>query len=111
MKKTSVGLELKVTGENYRFAKFSGLKADKLMIGSMIASGAICGFVGMMLIYGYQGRMTDSVSNEFYYDGMLVAMIMNYNPVGIIIMSVFFAMLSTGATMMDMTVGISSQLY
>lgn len=81
------------------------------MIGSMIASGAICGFVGMMLIYGYQGRMTDSVSNEFYYDGMLVAMIMNYNPVGIIIMSVFFAMLSTGATMMDMTVGISSQLY
>lgn len=111
MKKTSVGLEMKVTGENYRFSKFSGLSSGKIMIGSMVASGAICGFVGMLLIYGYQGSMTDSVSNEFYFDGMLVAMIMNYNPVGIIIMSIFFAMLSTGAALMDMTVGISSQLY
>ena len=77
----------------------------------MVASGAICGFVGMLLVYGYQGRMTDSVSNEFYFDGMLVAMIMNYNPIGIIIMSFFFAILSTGAALMDMTVGISSQIY
>ncbi len=111
MNMTSQGLQMKVTGENRRFAIFSGLPADKIMIWSMVASGAICGFVGMLLIYGYQGHMTDGVSNEFYYDGMLVAMIMNYNPVGIIIMSFFFAILSTGSTMMDMTVGVSSQLY
>lgn len=111
MKQTSIGLEMKVTGENYRFAKFSGLPGDKIMIGSMVASGAICGIVGMFLIYGYQGQMTSTASNEFYFDGMLVAMIMNYNPIGIIIMSLFFAVLSTGSTMMDMTVGISSQLY
>lgn len=111
MKKTSVGLEMKVTGENFRFARFSGLPGGKIMVGSMAASGAICGFMGMLMVYGYQGRMTDSISNEFYFDGMLVAMIMNFNPVGIVIMSLFFAMLSTGATMMDMNVGISSQLY
>ena len=81
------------------------------MVTSMVVSGAICGFVGMLLVYGYQGHMTDGVSNEFYFDGLLVAMIMNYNPVGIIIMSFFFAILSTGSTMMDMTVGISAQLY
>ena len=111
MTQTSQGLQMKVTGENRRFAIFSGLPANKIMIISMTISGAICGFVGMLLVYGYQGLMTDSVSNEFYYDGLLVAMIMNYNPVGIIIMSFFFAILSTGSTMMDMTVGISSQLY
>ena len=111
MNMTSQGLQMKVTGENRRFAIFSGLPADKIMIASMVASGAICGFVGMMLVYGYQGHMTDSVSNEFYFDGLLVAMIMNYNPVGIIIMSFFFAILSTGSTMMDMSVGISSQIY
>ena len=111
MNMTAQGLQMKVTGENRRFAIFSGLPADKIMIASMVASGAICGFVGMLLVYGYQGHMTDSVSNEFYFDGLLVAMIMNYNPVGIIIMSFFFAILSTGSTMMDMTVGISSQMY
>ncbi|MBR5315576.1 MAG: ABC transporter permease [Firmicutes bacterium] len=111
MNMTAQGLQMKVTGENRRFAIFSGLPADKIMVASMVASGAICGFVGMLLVYGYQGQMTDSVSNEFYFDGLLVAMIMNYNPVGIIIMSFFFAILSTGSTMMDMTVGISSQIY
>ena len=55
--------------------------------------------------------MVDTISTEFYFAGMLVAMIMNYNPIGIIIMSGFFAILNTGATMMDMTMGISTQIY
>ncbi|MEY8364123.1 ABC transporter permease [Anaerovoracaceae bacterium 41-7] len=111
MKMTSTGLQIKVTGENERFARFAGLPSSKLMIGSMVASGAICGFVGMFLVYGSQGHMTEAVSNEFYFDGMLVAMIMNYNPVGIIIMSFFFAIMSVGAAYMDMMVGVSTQIY
>ncbi len=111
MKMTSTGLQIKVTGENERFARFAGLPSSKLMIGSMVASGAICGFVGMVLVYGSQGHMTEAVSNEFYFDGMLVAMIMNYNPIGIIIMSFFFAIMSVGAAYMDMMVGVSTQIY
>lgn len=110
MKKTSIGLEMKVTGENQRFAFFSGLKKDKIMIGSMIASGAICGLVGMFEVYGYQGRFMDSISNEFYYDGMLVAMIVKYNPIGIMIMSFFFAIINVGASYMELRVGISGEL-
>ena len=111
MKMTSTGLQIKVTGENERFARFAGLPSSKLMIGSMVASGAICGFVGMFLVYGSQGHMTEAVSNEFYFDGMLVAMIMNYNPIGIIIMSFFFAIMSMGAAYMDMMIGVSTQIY
>ncbi len=111
MKMTSTGLQIKVTGENERFARFAGLPSGKLMIGSMVASGAICGFVGMLMVYGYQGQMSEAVSNEFYFDGMLVAMIMNYNPIGIIIMSFFFAIMSVGAAYMDMMVGVSTQIY
>ena len=110
MEKTSTGLEMKVTGENARFAFFSGLDAGKIMIWSMIASGAICGLVGMFEVYGYQTRFMDSISNEFYYDGMLVAMIMNYNPIGIIIMSFFFAIIDIGATAMEFKVGISGEI-
>ncbi|MGF6375923.1 ABC-type uncharacterized transport system permease subunit [Clostridiales Family XIII bacterium PM5-7] len=110
MGKTTLGLEMKLTGENERFAFFSGLKKDKLMIWSMIASGAICGIVGMFEVYGIQGRFTGAISNQFYFDGMLVAMIMNYNPVGIIIMSFFFAILKIGASAMELTTGISGEI-
>lgn len=111
MNMTSTGLQIKVTGENERFAKFAGLPSSRLMIGSMVASGAICGFVGLFLIYGSQGNMTEAVSNEFYFDGMLVAMIMNYNPIGIIIMSFFFAIMNIGSSHMEMMVGVSIQIY
>lgn len=110
MKKTTMGLEMKVTGENPRFAFFSGLKKDKIMVLAMVASGAICGLVGMFEVYGYQQRFMDSISNEFYYDGMLVAMIMNYNPLGIIIMSFFFAVIDIGAGAMELSIGISGEL-
>lgn len=110
MEKTSAGLEMKVTGENERFAFFSGLKKDKIMIWSMIASGAICGLVGMFEVYGYQHRFLNTISNEFYYDGMLVAMIMNYSPVGIILMSLFFAVIDIGASAMELSEGISGEL-
>ena len=110
MKKTTIGLEMKVTGDNERFAFFAGLPKDKIMIWSMVMSGVICGLAGMFEVYGYQARFQSSISNEFYYDGMLVAMIMNYNPVGIIIMSFFFAIIDIGATAMEFSTGISGHL-
>lgn len=110
MGRTTIGLEMKVTGENERFAFFSGIRKDKLMIWSMVASGAICGLVGLFEVYGIQGRFNENISNEFYYDGMLVAMIMNYNPVGIIIMSFFFAILKIGAFAMELSTGISGEI-
>ena len=64
----------------------------------------------MFEVYGYQIRFQDSISNEFYYDGMLVAMIMNYNPVGIIIMSFFFAVIDIGASAMEFSTGVSGEI-
>ncbi len=110
MQKTSIGLEMKVTGENERFAFFSGLKKDRIMLLSMVASGAICGLVGMFEVYGYQNRFMPSISNGFYYDGMLVAMITNYSPVGIILMSFFFAVIAIGSSAMELNVGISGEI-
>lgn len=110
MQKTSIGLEMKVTGENERFSFFAGLPKDKIMIWSMVASGVICGLAGMFLVYGYQFRFQGSISNEFYYDGMLLAMIMNYNPIGIILMSSFFAIIDIGASAMEFSTGISGEI-
>ena len=110
MRKTTAGFEMKLTGYNERFARFSGIKAGKLAIWSMVASGAICGLVGMFEVFGLHKRFVTTVSNEFYFDGMLVAMIMRYQPLGIILMSLFFGVLKVGATAMEGDVGISSEL-
>ena len=110
MTHTTGGYEYGITGKNAEFAKYSGLKTNKIAVWSMIISGAMCGLVGMFEVYGNQGRFVTTISNEFYFDGMLVAMIMRYNPFGIILMSIFFAMMKIGSASMELKVGISSEL-
>ena len=110
MKKSSTGFQMKLTGQNERFAKYSGIKAGRLALWSMVASGAICGLVGMFEIFGLHGRFIESVSSEFYFDGMLVAMIMRYNPVGIILMSLFFGAMEIGGAAMELNANIPSSL-
>lgn len=111
MSKTTVGYEMKLSGDNPRFAKFAGLKVDTIVILSMVVSGAICGLVGMFEVYGVRGNYQDGISKEYYFDGLLVAMIMRYKPVGIIFMSFAFAFLKVGATGMELNAGVPGELY
>ncbi len=110
MSRSSVGFEMKLTGDNDRFARYGGIHTDKLMLWAMVLSGAICGMVGMLEVFGLHRRFLTTVSNEFYFDGMLVAMIMRYQPLGVILMSFFFAILNIGSKSMELTAGISSEL-
>ena len=100
-----------MTGQKRRFAFFAGLKVDTLTIGAMTISGAMCGLVGMFEVYGLKGNYQDGISNEFYFDGLLVAMIMRYSPVGIIFMSILFAVLRIGASGMELNAGVPGELY
>ena len=110
MSRSSVGFEMKLTGENDRFARYGGIRTGSLMLWAMVFSGAICGLVGMLEVFGLHKRFLTTVSNEFYFDGMLVAMIMRYSPFGVILMSFFFAVLSIGSKSMELSAGVSSEL-
>ena len=111
MSKTTTGYEMKLVGQNSRFARFAGLNADRLTILAMTASGMICGLVGMFEVYGLKGNYQDGISNEYYFDGLLVAMIMRYKPVGIICMSFAFAFLKVGAQGMELNAGVPGEMY
>ena len=111
MGKTAKGYEMKLVGENPRFAKFAGLKVDATVIGSMVISGMLCGLVGMFEVYGLKGNYQDGISKEYYFDGLLVAMIMRYKPAGIIAMSFLFAFLKVGAAGMELNAGVPGELY
>ena len=110
MSRSSTGFEMKLTGENDTFARYGGISTGRLMLWSMVFSGAICGMVGMLEVFGLHKRFITTVSNEFYFDGMLVAMIMRYNPFGVVLMSFFFAVLSIGGKSMELSAGVPSEL-
>ncbi len=110
MQKTATGYEMRITGSNPRFAFFSGLKTDRIVILGMVVSGMMCGLVGMFRVYGVEHLYRASISNDYYFEGLTVAMISQYNPVTVIFLSLFFAVLKIGAQGIEL-IGIPSQIY
>ena len=111
MSKTTLGYEMKLVGNNPRFSRFAGLKVDITVIGAMVISGMMCGLTGMFEVYGLKGNYQDGISKDYYFDGLLVAMIMRYRPAGIIAMSFLFAFLKVGAAGMELNAGVPGELY
>ena len=110
MQKTTIGYEMKLTGQNPRFARFSGMRIDRKIIVCMAISGAMCGLVGMFRVYGAEHLYRSSVSNDYYFEGLMVAMIARYQPLATILLSLFFAVLKIGAEGLQQ-VGVPNQIY
>ncbi len=111
LQKTTKGYEMRLTGDNPRFALFAGLKTDRIVIITMVISGMMCGLVGMFRVYGAERIFkTTAVSNEYYFEGLMVAMIAQYQPLPTIIISLIFAILKIGAMGMQ-SVGVPIQIY
>ena len=110
MQKTTPGYEMKLTGQNPRFARFSGLRIERKIILCMTISGAMCGLVGMFRVYGAEHLFKPAVSNDYYFEGLMVAMIARYQPLATILLSLFFAVLKIGAEGLQQ-VGVPNQIY
>ena len=110
MEKTSFGYELKMTGQNRLFARYGGINDKKQMIISMLISGGLCGIAGAFEVLGVHYRFLQNISPEFAFDGMLIALIVKNNPIGIALMSIFFGALKTGSISMENATGIPSEL-
>ena len=111
MQKTSRGYEMKLTGQNERFARFIGIRTDHLVLVCMLLSGALCGLVGMFRVYGAEHLFRDSISRDYYFEGLMVAMIARYQPLAVVFLSLFFAALKIGAQGMELAAGVPNQIY
>lgn len=111
MQKTSRGYEMKLTGQNERFARFIGIRTNRLVLVCMLLSGALCGLVGMFRVYGAEHLFRDSISRDYYFEGLMVAMIARYQPLAVVFLSLFFAALKIGAQGMELAAGVPNQIY
>ena len=90
MQKTSRGYEMKLTGQNERFARFIGIRTSRLVLVCMLLSGALCGLVGMFRVYGAEHL---------------------FQPLAVVFLSLFFAALKIGAQGMELAAGVPNQIY
>jgi len=107
-RRSSVGFELRLRGLNQRFARYGGVALNRQTLGVMLASGAIAGLVGAIMVLGSQFRYTDGAltAPQYSWSGTLAALLAGGEPLGSVIAAVLFAALQTGGFAMERSVEI-----
>lgn len=95
--KTRWGYEMRMVGENRRFADYGGIKSGNVIIRSLVISGAIAGLAGCMEVLGNYHRIMTGFSSGLGFDGLSVAMLGTSNPIGVVIVSFLLAGIRQGA--------------
>ncbi len=111
-KKMVFGYESKMTGLNPNFAKYGGIKENRVMIKTLALSGAIAALAGIAEIYGFKYRYIDGMftSASYAWTGLMAALIANLHPVGILVSSIFLAGLQVGGQAIQRTANIPVQM-
>lgn len=80
LKKTKHGYEISVVGESHNTARYVGINVKKVIIRTMILSGAICGLAGFLLVSGHHHTLSSNLSNNNGFTGVLIAWLGGFEP-------------------------------
>ena len=108
--KTKTGYEFRIVGFNPTFAASSGMPVKRSMFLAMLISGGLVGLGGACMITGFFGRFLASFSSGYGWDGMMISLLAQNHPLGVLPASLFYAALANGALTMQSQTGVSQQV-
>ena len=91
------GYEISVVGESENTAKYVGINVKTVIIRTMILSGALAGFVGMLLVANGACTITTDIVGGRGFTAILVSWLAKFNPLVMIASSFLVAFLDAGA--------------
>lgn len=97
LKYSKHGYEISVVGESQRTASYVGIKVDRVIMRTLILSGAICGFTGWMMVSGIDHTITTTLAGGRGFLGIMVSWLAQFNVVAMIFASLLIVFLSQGA--------------
>ncbi|MCR4661997.1 MAG: ABC transporter permease [Clostridia bacterium] len=98
LKYSKHGYELTVVGESLNTARYIGLNVKKVIIRTMVLSGAICGLCGFLIVSGDAQTLTDTVSAGRGFTAILISWLSGFNPIIMIVMSFLVGFIDRGAS-------------
>lgn len=97
MRYSKHGYEIAVVGESEPTARYIGIKVKKVIIRTMILSGAICGIAGLLIVAGTDHTLTTTIVDNRGFTGVMVCWLANFNPIVMIFTSLLLVFMSRGA--------------
>ena len=94
--KTVLGYEIRASGTNPRAAQSGGIDVTKSIIAVGLMSGVLAGLAGIVVVAGVDHVLAQNFSPGYGYQGIAVAALGSFHPLGILVASVLYAALTIG---------------
>ena len=96
LKKTKHGFELSLVGESVNSARYVGINVKKVIIRTLIVSGAICGLIGFILTNGLNHVVNTNSLGGKGFTAIIVVWLADFNPYFMILSSFMIVFLQRG---------------
>lgn len=101
------GYEISVVGESENTAKYVGIKVGKVIIRTMLLSGAVCGLVGLLLVGGINHTITTTLAGGQGFTAVLVSWMAKFNPLTMGLASFLIIFMDRGAGEISTAFGLN----
>ncbi|WKX74263.1 ABC transporter permease [Streptomyces sp. XD-27] len=95
--RTRFGFDLRAVGRSESAARASGVDVKRMIITSMVLSGAVAGLVGMPTVLNDTHQFTADFPTGVGFTGIAIALLGRNNPVGIALAAALWTFLERGA--------------
>jgi simple sugar transport system permease protein len=109
LSRTRFGFDLRATGMSESAAVASGVNVKRMIVVSMLVSGACAGLVGMPILMGETYRYSLEFPGGLGFTGIAIALLGRNNAVGIAFAALLWAFLDQSAAILDLS-GIPSEV-
>ena len=107
LRRTNFGFEVRTVGINPNAAKYAGMGVSRTIILVMSISGAFAGLAGASEISGTSGFLSPGVFVAIGFDSIAIALLARANPFAIILTSILWGSMLSGAALMQQEAGLS----
>ena len=105
---TKHGYEISVVGESQNTARYIGISVPKVIIRTMLLSGAICGIAGLLIVSGTDHTLTKSIVGGRGFTAIMVSWMAKFNPISMILTSFIIVFLQKGASEISTIYGLNN---
>ena len=110
LNRTRFGFELRATGSSASAAVASGVDVRRMVVVSMVLSGAVAGLVGLPLLFGDTHSYSTTFQAGLGFTGIAVALLGRNNPVGMAVGAVLFAYLTEQSSLLEINAEVSNDI-
>jgi simple sugar transport system permease protein len=108
--KTPLGYSIRAVGFNPSAAKTSGVSVVRVVNSAMVLSGALAGLGGGIYILGVTHSLLPEQASGIGYTAVVVSLLGNLHPLGVIFSSLFFGGLMSGMSSVERALQIPRTL-